>query len=407
MSAPSQNMNKDALTATRSFTSSVFAPAFPDLLRKFHATGPDLSFVLSTYILGYAIGPLLISPLSEVFGRAPLYHSCNTLFTTCTVLCGRTNSLRLLAAARFLAGVGGSGVFALAPSSIADMFRKEKRGAIMALVVLGYNLGPSVSPTAVSYMDTTWGWRWAFYISGGAGLVVTVLSCIGLSETYEPVLRTARLRKWKRAQPLSARLIYDPNRGASTIRLLGRAMLMPLRMLIFSRTIFLTGFLSTVAYGSMYILYSTIPTTFLMTYAWQPKHIDLAYLSTAAGALLGMIACAGISDTIVNRRKRDDDNPPENRLLPMCFFWPLVSVGLSMYAWTAQNNIHWAVPLSGASVFGAGAASSMVSTAIREKIRMGLTQNSSSRAHISSMHILYTRHPALLLACCFDLSLVV
>ena len=141
---------------------------------------------------------------------------------------------------------------------------------------------------------------------------------------------------------------------------------MPLRTLFFSKTIFLTGFLTTVAYGSMYILYSTIPTTFLMTYAWQPKHVDLAYLSTAAGELLGMIACAGISDTIVNRRKSidDDNNRPENRLLPMCFFWPLVSVGLSMYAWTAENKIHWAVPLSGASVFGAGATSSMVSTAI-------------------------------------------
>ena len=150
------------------------------------------------------------------------------------------------------------------------------------------------------------------------------------------------------------------------IRLLGRAILMPLRTLFFSKTIFLTGFLTTVAYGSMYILYSTIPTTFLMTYAWPPKHVDLAYLSTAAGELLGMIACAGISDTIVNRRKSidDDNNRPENRLLPMCFFWPLVSVGLSVYAWTAQNKIHWAVPLSGASVFGAGATGSMVSTAI-------------------------------------------
>jgi hypothetical protein len=145
-------------------------------------------------------------------------------------------------------------------------------------------------------------------------------------------------------------------------------MLMPLRMLFFSRTIFLTSFLTAVAYGSMYILYSTIPTTFLVTYAWPSKNVNLAYLSTAVGALLGMIACAGISDTIINRRKRNDDNRPENRLLPMCFFWPLVSAGLFVYAWTAHYKIHWAVPLSGAGVFGAGAMSSMVSTAIRKKL---------------------------------------
>jgi multidrug resistance protein len=334
-------------------------------MREFHATDPYLfSFFLSTYIPGYAIGPLFISPLSEVFGRAPLYHLCNTLFTICTVLCGRTSSLWSLAIARFFAGVGGSSVFALAPSLIADMFRKEKRGAIMALVVVGYNLGPSVSPTAVSYINAAWGWRWVFYISGGAGLVVTVLNYIGLSETYAPVLKTARLRKQRRVQGLSMRSTYDLDDGASTTRLSGRAMLMPLRMLFFSRTFFLTSFLTAVAYGSMYTLYSTIPTTFLEIYAWPPKKFDLAYLSTVVGTLLSMIACAGISDTIVKRMKRNDDNRPENRLLPMCFFWPLVSAGLFVYAWTAHYKIHWAVPLFGASVFGARAMSSMVSTAI-------------------------------------------
>lgn len=334
-------------------------------MREFHTKNPDLSsFILSIYILGYAVGPLLISPLSEVFGRVPLYHCCNTLFTICTVLCGRTSSLWSLATARFLAGVGGSGVFALAPSSVADMFRKEKRGAIMALVVVGYNLGPPASPIAVSYINAAWGWRWVFYISGGAGLVVTVLNYIGLSETYEPVLMKAQLRRQKLAQPHLVQSIYDPDDGASTTRLSARAMLMPLRILIFSKTILLTSFLMTVAYGSTYILYSTIPTTFLMTYAWSPRKTDLVYLSTAVGALLGMVACAGISDMIINKRKRNNDNRPENRLLPMCFFWPLVSAGLSAYAWTAHNEIHWAVPLSGATVFGAGTMSSMVSTAI-------------------------------------------
>ena len=353
------------LTTIRPFASSVFTPAIPDLKREFHATDPYLPFfVLSTYIFGYAVGPLLISPLSEVFGRVPLYHLCNTLFTICTVLCGRTSSLRLLAAARFLAGVGGSGVFALAPSSIADMFRKEKRGAIMALLFVAYSLGSSVGPIAGSYINAAWGWRWIFYTSGGAGFVVTVLKYIGLSETYEPVLRRAQLKKQKRAQPLSMRSAYDLDGGATTIRVLGKAILMPIHMLFFSRAIFLTSFLTAVAYGSMYILYSTISTTFLVKYAWPSKFVDLAYLSTTAGVLLSMIAGAVISDTVVKRRKRNDDNRPENRLLPMFFFWPLVSAGLVVYAWTAHNKIHWAVPLSGAGVFGAGAMSSMVSTVI-------------------------------------------
>jgi MFS family permease len=233
-------------------------------------------------------------------------------------------------------------VFALASSSIADIFPKEKRGAIIALVV-GYNLGPSVSPTAGSYINAAWGWRWIFYISGGVGFVVTVLNFIGLSETYAPVLETARLRKQKRIQDLSMRFAYHLKDSTTMTRVLERSILMLLRMLFFSRTILLTSVLAAVAYGSMYILNSTTPTTFLVTCAWPPKNDGIVYLSTAIGALLGVIAGATISDTIVNRRKRNDDNRPESQLLPMCFFWPLVSAGLFVYAWTARKNIHLAV----------------------------------------------------------------
>ena len=71
----------------------------------FQTTDPYLSsFVVSIYVLGYAVGPLLISPLSELNGRVPLYHFCNALFSFSTLLCGKTTSLRSLAVARLFAG---------------------------------------------------------------------------------------------------------------------------------------------------------------------------------------------------------------------------------------------------------------------------------------------------------------
>lgn len=256
-------------------------------------------------------------------------------------------------------------MFALAPSSIADMFPKEKRGAVIALVAIGYNLGPSISPTAGSHINSDRGWRWIFYTSGGIGLVITLLSYTGLSESYEPVLlrrKAARLRRQKRINDHSIRSRYDFDQHTTMNRVLGEAMLTPLRMLVFSRGIFLTSMLTAIGYGCLYILYSTMPLTFLVTYAWSHKNIGLAYLGTALGALIGMIAGAKTSNAVVNSRKRRDDHRPENRLLPMCFFWPTVSVGLFIYAWSAQHKAHWAMLLFGTSVFGIGAMSSIAST---------------------------------------------
>jgi multidrug resistance protein len=307
-------------------------------MKDFKSTDVYLSaFVLSIYVLGYAFGPLLISPLSEQYGRLPLYHMCNMLFTVCTFVCGRANSLGTLAVFRFLAGVGGSSVFALAPSSVGDLLVKEKRGGGVALMGLAYNLGPAISPTAGSYLNAAKGWRWVFYLTAILGVIGTVLNMVCLSETYEPVLlqrKAARLRKETGNNDLRAR--SDVETQTSKLEAFRAAMVMPLRMLLFSRPIFFTSLLTAIGYGYIYILYTTIPTTFTETYKWAPKKLGLAYLGTAVGNLIGTFGGAATSDSLVKRRAVKGDSRPENRLLPMIFWWPLVGIGHAFARWWSR-----------------------------------------------------------------------
>lgn len=117
----------------------------------------------------------------------------------------------------------------------------------------------------------------------------------------------------------------------------------------------------------MYILYATLSTTFLNTYVWELENIGLAYLGIAVGALFGMSAAAKVSDAFMITRKGTGDERPGSRLLSTSFFWPILSVELLMYAWSAQKAVNWAVPMLGTSIFGAGAMSTIVS--VRPYIR--------------------------------------
>ncbi|PQE32628.1 hypothetical protein CJF32_00004152 [Rutstroemia sp. NJR-2017a WRK4] len=100
-----------ALTFVTPLASSMFAPGVPALMVEFKSTNTALAgFVVSVYILGFAFGPLFLAPLSEVYGRVPVYHACNVLFIIFTVACALATNLNMLIGFRFLAGIWGSAV---------------------------------------------------------------------------------------------------------------------------------------------------------------------------------------------------------------------------------------------------------------------------------------------------------
>jgi hypothetical protein len=91
------------------------------------------SFIVSIFILGYAVGPLVISPLSEVYGRRPLYHVNNVLFTCWNVGAALAPTWGAVLAFRLLAGLAGSCSVTIGSGSIADCVRKERRGLVTTI----------------------------------------------------------------------------------------------------------------------------------------------------------------------------------------------------------------------------------------------------------------------------------
>jgi hypothetical protein len=91
------------------------------------------SFIVSVFILGYAVGPLVISPLSEMYGRRPLYHVNNVLFTCWNLGNALAPTWRAVIVFRLLAGLAGSCSVTIGSGSIADCVRKERRGLVTTI----------------------------------------------------------------------------------------------------------------------------------------------------------------------------------------------------------------------------------------------------------------------------------
>lgn len=123
------------------------------------------TFVVSIFVLGFAVGPLLMAPLSELYGRTPIYHVCNSLFVVFSIACALANNVGMMLTFRFFAGFFGVAVVTCGSGSIADMMPAEKRGQAMAIWSVGPLLGPVIGPVCAGFLVEEVGWRWIFWVT--------------------------------------------------------------------------------------------------------------------------------------------------------------------------------------------------------------------------------------------------
>jgi len=128
------------------------APGIEELVIEFNVKSNTLStFAVTIYVLGLAIGPMFLSPLSEVYGRVPLYHATITAFVAFVIGNALSKNIGQFLVFRFLSGCAGGTPMALGGGTIADVTRLEDRGLAMALFILG----PLTGPVSCQFLFTT------------------------------------------------------------------------------------------------------------------------------------------------------------------------------------------------------------------------------------------------------------
>ncbi|KAK2755572.1 hypothetical protein FQN54_006512 [Arachnomyces sp. PD_36] len=349
------------ITFLTPLASSMFAPGVPEVMEDFKSTNLELSsFVVSVYLLGYAFGPLIIAPCSEMYGRMPVYHTCNVLFVVFTVACAVATDLDSLIVFRFFEGIAGSSPLTIGAGTLADMIAQEKRGAAMAAWALGPLLGPVVGPVAGGYLTEAAGWRWTFWVLAIAGGVVTFMTAIFMRESYAPTLlkrKTNRMIKETGNQDLKSAL----DSGLSPKDLFKHSIVRPTKMLIFSPIVLILSLFVAIVYGYLYLLFTTITMVFEGEYNFDQGSVGLTYLGIGIGSLLGLFILGSVSDRILKRMTaKHGVAKPEFRLPPLIPGAVCVPIGLFWYGWTAETHQHYILPIAGTLFVGIGMITSFM-----------------------------------------------
>ncbi|EDR03497.1 MFS polyamine transporter [Laccaria bicolor S238N-H82] len=308
------------------------------------------NLTVTCFVMGFGIGPLFLAPLSEIFGRKPIYCISMFFYFIFTLPSALAHVAGTLIVPRMIAGLAASAPMCNVGGTIADVWETENRGAPMGIFSGTIFLGPCVGPIIGGWIGQRAGWRWIYwvlFIFVGATFLFTLV----MPETLAPVLlkkKAARLRK-ETGDPMYRTLEELEKKPFKEVVVI--ALLRPFIMLFTEPIIIcMTVYLSFV-YALLYLLFFAFPIAFA-----EIRHFSLGITGTTfVSIMIGIIGalCLIPVQEMVYKRATTQGDYPEARLFPMMFGAPILPIALFIFAWTgAYAHVHWIAPLIAGVLFG-------------------------------------------------------
>ncbi|TQV93115.1 multidrug resistance protein [Cordyceps javanica] len=359
--APAKRWLISALVAVAAlivtFSSSAYNGGIGDLIEKFRISREVAIVGVSLYVLGFAVGPLLWAPLSEIHGRRSVFFFSFAGMTVFTVGAACANSMAALLVLRFFAGATGASVMTNGPGVIADIFSSSQRGLATGIFAMAPFLGPALGPIIGGFLGEAQGWRWLQGLMAILSGVITILGTVFISETYTPVLLRQRA---ERLSTLTGKLhisALDADQPPATPgQKLRAALTRPWIFLFREPIVFIASIYVVIIYGTMYLNFAAYPIVFQRARGWGVGLGGVAFVGTAIGVILATVAAYFDYKYYIKAQKSKDTLilPPEYRLRSTIVGSFLIPIGLFWFAWTSQPSIHWIVPIIGSVFFACG-----------------------------------------------------
>jgi len=336
--------------------SSAYSGGIISLQAEFGASRELLIAGVSLFVVGFAFGPLLWAPLSEIYGRRTIFIISYAFLTLWQAVTCASQNIQSVLVFRFLAGFFGSSPLANAGGTISDVLDANSRGLGMALFAAAPFLGPSLGPITGGFLGEAAGWRWVEgYLAIFSGILTLVILFLG-AETYAPYLLRKRAAKLSKATGKVYRYRADAKKALDPKALFKSSLVRPWKFLFTEPIVIILTIYTALIYGVLYLNFAAYPIVFQQGRGWSPGIGGLAFLGILVGTVISVIVSVFyINPQYVKiAKKRGGRATPEDRLPPAIWGGVLIVVGLAGFAATDAPNVHWIAPIIFGVPFGLG-----------------------------------------------------
>ncbi|KAM0561032.1 hypothetical protein ACHAPJ_003532 [Fusarium lateritium] len=341
--------------------SSIYTSTYSQMEAEFGNAREVSILGLSLFVLGIALGPMLMSPMSEFYGRRPIYLVAWSMYLIWIVPQAVAKNIATILVSRFLDGFSGSAFLAVSGGTVGDLFAMDEIQAPMLVFSIAPFIGPSIGPLIGGFINYNVHWRWTYYIlliwAFGLWLAIVLV----VPETYHPILIRNKARQIRKETGDERWKAPTEKVEKSVASAIGRSLLRPFQLLIFEPMCLNLCIFTAILLGILYLFFGAFPLVFRTVYGFNLWQTGCTFL----GILVGMLAAAAL-DPVWHRmrtnliRKLSEEtgieshSQPEFRLPSAIVGALIVPVGVFMFGWSCYPSVHWIVPIIGSAIFGAG-----------------------------------------------------
>ncbi|VUC32560.1 unnamed protein product [Clonostachys rosea] len=341
--------------------SSIYTSTYQQMEESFGNSRKVSVLGLSLFVLGIGCGPLFFSPLSEFFGRRPVYLVAWSLYVIWTIPQAVATNIVTMLVARFLAAFSGSTFLAVAGGTVGDLFSKDQLQYPMAIFTVSPFIGPCIGPIIGGFINYNTHWRWTYYVMLMWSVLLLVAIAFLVPETFHPAVLRRKAKLLRQSTGDSRWRAPIEEQDKSILGAVGKSLKRPFQLLIFEPMCLSLCIFSALLLGILYLFFGAFPLIFHTHHHFNLWQVGLSFLGIGVGLIAGVLTDPVWSrvrlhyvSILAESSGKPSNGEPEFRLPPAIFGSLLVPLGLFVFAWTTYPSIHWIVPIVGSAVFGMG-----------------------------------------------------
>ncbi len=163
------------LISFASVNAVLFTPALPNIASFFQISEDAAQQTITWFLVGYALGQLVYSPIANRFGRKPALYTGIILQITSSLLCvlaGVIHEYWLLVVARFMLALGSGVGLKMTFTLINECYEPQIASQKISYLMLAFAITPGLGVALGGILNTHYGWTSCFYAGAIYGLML-------------------------------------------------------------------------------------------------------------------------------------------------------------------------------------------------------------------------------------------